>query len=71
MQFTDEVNWNLGDFVVMGFLLSVTGIAIDFVIRKIKNSNYRIAIALAILISFILIWAELGVGIFGTPFAGS
>jgi uncharacterized membrane protein len=29
MQFTNEVNWKLSDFVVMGALLSITGIAIE------------------------------------------
>jgi hypothetical protein len=32
---------------------------------------YRILIIGLILILFLLVWAELAVGIFGTPFAGS
>ena len=71
MQFTDEVNWTLFDFVIAAVLLFSTGLAIDFVLRKVKNAKYRIALSLSILLMLLLIWAELAVGIFGTPFAGS
>lgn len=71
MQFTNEVKWTLLDFIVAGVLLLTTGFIIDFVIRKVKNINYQIAISLAILILLLLIWAELAVGVFGTPFSGS
>ncbi|HYF02773.1 MAG TPA: hypothetical protein VEC36_05310 [Patescibacteria group bacterium] len=71
MQFTTEVNWNLADFVVMGILLLATGLMIEFVLRKVPKTGYRIAICGAILFAFFLIWAELAVGVFGTPFAGS
>ena len=71
MQFTDEVNWTLGDFVVAGVLLLGTGLMCDLVIRKVKNVKYRIAICIALLLVLLLIWVELAVGIFGTPFSGS
>jgi peptidoglycan/LPS O-acetylase OafA/YrhL len=71
MQFTEEVNWTLSDFVVAGILLLTTGLLCDLVIRKVKKSRPRIAICLAILAALILIWAELSVGIFGTPFGGN
>lgn len=71
MQFTSEVDWNLQDFVIMGILLFATGLGIDFSLRKIGSSKNRLIAIGAILIVFFLIWAELAVGIFGTPFAGS
>lgn len=70
MQFTDEVNWDLGDFTVAGILLLVMGLLFDLVIRKVNKSEYRIIIYVVIVVVFLLIWAELAVGIFGTPFAG-
>ena len=70
MQFTDEVNWTLPDFVVTGVLLLGTGLMCELVLRKVKNINYRIAICVALLLALLLIWAELAVGIFGTPFNG-
>ena len=71
MQFTNEVDWNAFDFLVMGTLLTMTGLAIEFATRKLKSSNWRIAVTLVILILLFMIWAELAVGVFGTPFAGS
>ncbi|WP_202923740.1 hypothetical protein [Pontibacter fetidus] len=71
MLFTDEVNWSPFDFIVAGVLLLGTGLAIDFVFRKVQNRDHRLMICAVILAVLFLIWAELAVGIFGTPFAGS
>ena len=70
MQFTDEVNWTLFDFIIAGVLLIGTGLMLELVMRKTKQIKYRIAIIIALLIIFLLIWAELAVGIFGTPLSG-
>ncbi len=71
MQFTNEVNWIGSDFIVAAILLLGTGLLCEFVIRKVKKVKYRIVICLGILASLILVGAELAVGVFGTPFAGS
>jgi hypothetical protein len=71
MQFTNQVDWKLFDFVTMGILLLGTGLLCEFVIRRVKSIRYRLVICGAVLIALLLIWAELAVGIFGTPFAGS
>ena len=71
MQVTSEVNWGVFDFVVMGSLLFGVGLLIDLVLRKIQKTTYRVLLLGGILLAFFLIWAELAVGIFGTPFAGS
>ncbi len=71
MQFTDQVKWGLFDFVIMGVLLLGTGLMIEFVLRRIKEVRYRIVVVAILLILFLLTWAELAVGIFGTRFAGS
>lgn len=71
MQFTNEVKWSGFDFLVMTGLLLATGVGIELVLRTITKKTTRIAICLAIGFAFVLIWAELAVGIFGTPFAGS
>ena len=70
-QFTDEVNWTPSDFVVMGILLLGTGVMCELVMRKVKKMEHRIIICGALLVALFLIWVELAVGIFGTPFAGS
>jgi hypothetical protein len=70
MQFTNEVNWNLLDFLVAGILLIGIGLIIELALRKILKMKYRILVLASILTLLILIWAELAVGIFGTPFGG-
>lgn len=71
MQFTKEVNWTLFDFVIMAALLIGTGLIGELILRKAKNRKSRLVLCSAILFAFFLIWAELAVGLFGTPFAGS
>ena len=71
MRFTNEVNWTLSDFMVAGTLLLGTGLILDLILRKITSIKYRVVISTALLLVFLLIWAELAVGIFGTPFSGS
>ncbi len=70
MQLTDEVNWSFFDFVIMGVMLSITGLAIGIIIKKIKYYKYRNIFITIIIMIFLLTCAELGVGLFGTPFAG-
>lgn len=71
MQFTDEVNWSLRDFIVMGVILFGTAISIELVMRKAKGLKFKLIFVGAVLLIAIILWAELAVGIFGTPFAGS
>ena len=71
IQFTDEVKWTLIDFIIAGTLLLSTGLILDFIIKKIKNIQYRIALSIALFIILLLIWVELAVGIFGTPIDGN
>jgi phosphatidylserine synthase len=71
MQFSNEVNWSLVDFVVAGTLLLGTGMLCELVMRKVKNTRYRLVIVAVIILALLLIWIELAVGLFGTPFAGS
>lgn len=64
-------NWKLGDFVVMGILLFGTGLVFEFAAKKLNNRTHRLIAFVIIVIVFLLIWAELAVGVFGTPWAGS
>jgi hypothetical protein len=63
--------WEFGDFVIMGALLFVVGLAIEFAIKKSNSSFNRAIIIVAIVLVFLLVWAELAVGLIGSPFAGS
>ncbi len=71
MQFSNEVDWKVLDFTIMGFLLFGTGLLCELVLRKVTSTSNRIILCGLVLFVFLLTWAELAVGIFGTPFAGS
>jgi len=71
MFFSNEINWSFFDFIIMGILILSLSFSIKQVLKTTKNINYRILIIALILILFLLIWAELAVGIFDTPFGGS
>lgn len=71
MQFTGEVNWSAFDFVVAGVLLGGTGLAYVLSTMKMSSPRSRLAIGAALAVALVLVWAELAVGLFGTPFAGS
>ena len=68
---SNEVNWSFFDFIVMGILILSMSFGIKQVVMTTKNTNYRILKIGMILVVFILIWVELAVGIFDTPFAGN
>jgi hypothetical protein len=63
----NEVNWSFFDFIVMGILILSLSFGIKQVLMTTKNTNYRILI----IGIFLLVWIELAVGIFDTPFAGN
>lgn len=68
---SNEVNWNFFDFIIMGILILSLSFGIKQVLKTTKNTKYRIFIIGIILILFLLTWAELAVGIFDSPLAGS
>lgn len=71
MQFSTEVYWSFLDFVVMGVLLLVLGFSIRFIYSKKGVIKYPLLMIFAVVVLFFVIWAELAVGIFGSPIAGS
>lgn len=71
MQFTNEVKWTINDFIAAGSLLLITGLAIEIVIRNVKTITLRNLLFAIILLILFLVWAEMAVGIFGSPIAGS
>lgn len=63
MQFKNDVNWSLSDFIIMGLLLF--GMGFLFVhIARVTKSKYRTLIAIGVVLLTLYIWAELAVGIF-------
>ena len=67
----EGVDWSASDFIIMGILLTLVGLAIEAMMRFVRGwRERRIAIG-AVVVLFLLVWAELAVGLIGTPFAGS
>lgn len=72
MQFTGEVNWDETDFIVAGVLIFGTGLLFELLSRKLKTKNHKIILAVVLLVLFLIVWADLAVGIFNIPgFSGS
>ena len=70
MMFSESVDWKIGDFIVIGALLIGAGLLYEYLTTKI-NPKRRGTIAVIIVAAVLLIWVELAVGIFNSPFAGS
>jgi len=66
MQFTDEVKWNAPDFIVMGALIFSTGMGFILITRSSPNVAYWIAAALTFATAFLMVWANLAVGLIGS-----
>ena len=66
MQFTDEVRWNLADFVVAGALLFGAGATYHLLAARTDNLAYRAAVGVAVGVTLMLVWANLAVGLIGS-----
>jgi hypothetical protein len=64
MQFTREMNWSPGDFAIFGGMLVAACGAYELVARITGKARYRAIGALVVAAAFLLVWAELAVGIF-------
>ena len=67
---SDEFNWSFFDFIIMGFMMIFVGISFELVSRVIKSGKRKKLLYGLIILLFLLLWAELGVGIFNSPIAG-
>jgi len=65
------LDWNIFDFLIMGLLILIFSFAINLTLNHLNSSKLRLILIFIFIILFLLIWAELAVGIFGTPFAGT
>jgi hypothetical protein len=63
------VDWDVFDFSVAGILLAGAGLAFGLASRKV-TPEHRAVVAVAVVAALLLVWAELAVGVFGTPLAG-
>jgi len=66
MQFTNEVNWSLSDFIIMGIILFSIGLSYELIARKSEEIVYRSAFGVALAGVFLLLWVNGAVGIIGS-----
>jgi len=66
MIFSDEVAWGPGDFVLLAVLLGAVCGAIDLASRNSVSRAYRAGVAVAVIGMFVMIFANLAVGIVGS-----
>jgi hypothetical protein len=71
MQFSGDVRWSLADFVLAGFLLFLSGLVVMFIQNKVSKRSWQIGLILVVLFLLLILWAELAVGLFDSPFAGN
>ncbi len=64
MQFTREVSWGPGDFIVAAGLLALAGLALEFGIRATASRVRRALIVAGVIGVLLVIWTELAVGLF-------
>jgi|TARA_B100001750_G_scaffold107857_1_gene85235 uncharacterized membrane protein YfcA len=67
---SDEFNWNVFDFIIFIIMMIFAVASFELVSRITKKEKSQKILFALIIIVFLLIWAELGVGIFNSPFAG-
>lgn len=66
MQFSDEVDWDITDFIVIGTLLFGAGLLYELITRKVRTRNRRLIVGLVLVAIVLYLWTELAVGIFTT-----
>lgn len=66
MRFSDEIKWDLFDFVIMGAILFGIAVSYEIIARKSKKTVYRIAFGTGLVGAFLLFWVNGAVGIIGS-----
>lgn len=68
--FVSDMQWTPSDYVIVGVLLVSFGLLLELIYKKLHNT-YRVFFMVLAIILFVLFYAELAVGLFNSPFAGS
>ena len=63
MQVTDEMRWGPADFAIFGAMLAAACGAFELGLRVTRRRAARVGLALAVVGAFLLVWAQLAVGI--------
>ena len=61
--FVDGFNWGFFDFIIMGSLILLFSSGINLVLLRQKSIQYNVTVIGVLVLIFLIIWAELAVGI--------
>ena len=64
MRFTREVAWGPADFAIFAAMLVAACGAYELAVKVTGRPAYRVAAGVAIAAGFLLMWAQLAVGVF-------
>jgi hypothetical protein len=65
------MNWDVFDFAAAAIIIGMMVFIIRYIGRSIKQTQTRWVLIGVTVVLVALLWAELAVGIFGSPLAGS
>ena len=65
MQFTGEVRWSAGDFLLAALMLGGLGLGVELAVRLSPDWHYRAGAALAGIMAVVTVWGNLAVGFIG------
>ena len=61
--FIDGFSWSFFDFIIMGSLILLFSSGINLVLLRQKSIQYNVTVIGVLVLIFLIIWAELAVGI--------
>lgn len=65
MQFVDGMAWGPRDFAAFGVMIAGACVALECAMRTAADVAYRGAMVLAVVTGFVMLWANLAIGIIG------
>lgn len=61
---SEEFQWSIGDYIIAGLMLNTLGILLFISKIYVPNNYVRYCFVAITILLFLLLWAELAVGIF-------
>lgn len=69
--FTAEVQWSPMDYAVAALLLGGAALMLTWIKERQFSKKTKSLWVVLFVLFFLLLWAELAIGLFGSPMAGS
>jgi len=69
-QFTTEIQWDMYDYLAAALLLGAGAWSIEGILQSQKSKHLKKIGVVILLLLFLILWAEMAVGLFGSPLAG-